>query len=795
MVSPLVIPMKVLFQELCQNKVGWDELLSEPFERQWRNWILDLSSVPQLSIPRCYLDLPGQVLLAELHGFSDASVKAYAACIYLRLTTEFGCTTNLVASKTKVAPLVKQSLPRLELLGAVVLSRLINSIDVALKHLVKISRLVCWTDSSVCLHWIKGNKEWKQFVTNRVTEVKKLVPAEAFRFCPGTENPADIPTRGTTLSKLCNNDLWWYGPPWLREDESHWPTFEMEGDIPMEAISEMKVKDKRMILENQMSLLITDSASLSLVLDPQYFSDIQHLFRVTAWINRFVNNCQKGKMKKCEKGDLTLDEIDIAENMWIKEIQRGFTNERLKQLTPSLGLFLDESGIIRSKGRLGNTSLPYRMKYPSLLDPEHYLTGLIITSCHQKVLHNGVKETLTELRTRYWLIKGRQRIKKIIFNCKTCKKLEGKPYLPPPGGDLPRFRVEEELAFSNVGADFAGPLWIKSSSDPNQQTVKAWIALFTCATSRALHLELVTSMSAEAFLRCFRRYVSRRGIPKLVVSDNAKSFKSAAGTLVALFELSEVKKYFTENKIRWRFNLEKAPWWGGFFERLVKSTKRCLKKILANARLNYEELLTLLCEVEAVLNSRPITYVYCEDMETPLTPSHLVLGKRLLTLPDPPLQEDFQEGRVEVTRRAKYLQVVSTHFWRRFRREYLLSLREHYQPASPGVKGTSIIQEGDIVTVHEENLPRSLWRIAKVESLIKGKDGHARGAVVRLGERGKKSTTLQRPIQRLFPLEVQSTSRKLEPKTEPEVKKEMKRPRRQAAIDADVRRQLLDKFA
>ena len=226
-----------------------------------------------------------------------------------------------------------------------------------------------------------------------------------------------------------------------------------------------------------------------------------------------------------------------------------------------------------------------------------------------------------------------------------------------------------------------------------------------------------------------------------------KSFKSAAGTLVALFELAEVKKYFTENKIRWRFNLEKAPWWGGFFERLVKSTKRCLKKILANARLNYEELLTLLCEVEAVLNSRPITYVYCEDMETPLTPSHLVQGKRLLTLPDPPLQEDFQEGRVEVMRRAKYLQVVSTHFRRRFRREYLLSLREHYQPASPGVKGTSIIQEGDIVTVHEENLPRSLWRIARVESLLKGKDGHARGAVVRLGERGKKSTTLQRQIQ------------------------------------------------
>ena len=182
------------------------------------------------------------------------------------------------------------------------------------------------------------------------------------------------------------------------------------------------------------------------------------------------------------------------------------------------------------------------MKYPLLLDPEHHLTGLIITSCHQKVLHNRVKETLTELQTRYCLITGRQRIKKIVFNCKICKKFEGKPYLPPPTGDLPRFRVEEELAFSNVGTDFAGPLWIKSSADPNQRMAKAWIALFTCTTSRALHLELVTSMSAEAFLRCFQRYVSRRGIPNLVVSDNAKSFKSAAGTFVALFELPEVKK-------------------------------------------------------------------------------------------------------------------------------------------------------------------------------------------------------------------------------------------------------------
>ena len=179
-----------------------------------------------------------------------------------------------------------------------------------------------------------------------------------------------------------------------------------------------------MIIENQMSLLITDSASLSLVLDPQHFSDIQHLFQVTAWKNCLVNNCQKGKTKKCGKGDLTSEEIDIAENMWIKEIQGGFTNERLKQLTPSLGLFLDKSGIIQSKGRLGNTSLPYQMKYPSLLDPEHHLTRLRITSCHQKMLHNRVKETLIEHQTRYWLIKGRQWIKRSSLTAKHVRNVK-----------------------------------------------------------------------------------------------------------------------------------------------------------------------------------------------------------------------------------------------------------------------------------------------------------------------------------------------------------------------------------
>ena len=204
--------------------------------------------------------------------------------------------------------------------------------------------------------------------------------------------------------------------------------------------------------------------------------------------------------------------------------------------------------------------------------------------------------------------------------------------------------------------DFAGPLFIKASKDQASPMVKAYVALYTCASSRAVHLELVTSITAESFLRCFWCFISRRGIPRLMVSDNAKTFKSVSGTLEALFNLPSVQAYFSENKIRWRFNLEKAPWWGGFFERLVKSTKCCLEKLLGNAKLNYEELSTIMAEVEAVLNSRPLTYMYSEDIETPLTPSHLVMGKRLLNLPDTTVKESNEvDLRSDLTRRAKYL--------------------------------------------------------------------------------------------------------------------------------------------
>ena len=190
------------------------------------------------------------------------------------------------------------------------------------------------------------------------------------------------------------------------------------------------------------------------------------------------------------------------------------------------------------------------------------------------------------------------------------------------------------------------------------------LALFTCRSTRAVHFEVVPNLNTETFIRSFKRFICRRGIPKLVVSDNAKTFKTNARVLSSVFELPEVQRYLLNLKVKWRFNLERAPWWGGFFERLIRPVKRCLKKILKNAKLSYEDLLTVVTEVECVLNSHPLMYVSSEDIEEPLTPSHLMTGRRLLSIP---VDEEETSEVSLLTRRQRYLLLLLSHFWNRWK--------------------------------------------------------------------------------------------------------------------------------
>ncbi|XP_068692435.1 uncharacterized protein [Montipora foliosa] len=245
---------------------------------------------------------------------------------------------------------------------------------------------------------------------------------------------------------------------------------------------------------------------------------------------------------------------------WIRDFhQEILKSDKYPQMKSSLALCQDEEGILRSQGRIGMSSLPYDTRFPILLPRSQYFTKLVILKCHDQVMHNGVAKTLVQVRSRYWIVKGRQMVKSITNKCVLCKKLEGRPYGTPPTSQLPGFRLSDEFAFKSIGVDLAGPVYIKDIYHKSDDMDKAYVVLYTCASSRAVYLDAVPRFRTEAFVRSFKRFIARRCVPNLVVSNNGSTFKS-----------EEMEKLLADHRIEWKFNVALAPWWGGFFERPVR---------------------------------------------------------------------------------------------------------------------------------------------------------------------------------------------------------------------------------
>ena len=793
MLSPLTVGMKVMFQEVCQSKLDWDEPLSEAFQERWRKWLSSLKEARSVNLTRCIYDGIGEKVVSyELHGFGDASERAYGAMVYLVCVTNSGRFVRLMASKTRVAPLSKQVIARLELMAARITAQLKEAVEKALQSKITVNSVHMWSDSITTLYWIKGEREWSQFVQNRVNEILRLTARETWNHCPGVENPADLASRGVTAVTIKSSKLWWQGPEWLSKAQEFWPSMNV-GPTP-----ESQVEIKASCRNNALLTAEKDASSIASIIPVNAYSSCEKLFRVTAYVRRFVRNAKLKKegVKNLTTGNLTATEIEQAEKAWVKEAQSNLMNQKnFTQLQRDLGLYTDEDEVIRCHGRIPGKVLEAQAKHPALLPRDHHLTKLFIEQCHKRVHHGGVRETLAELRTRFWVSKGRQAVKLSIRRCVVCRRYEGTAYSVPVTAQLPSFRVEQAPPFSRVGIDFAGPLYVKASGN---QMKKVYIALFSCAVTRAIYLDVVENLETPTFLRCFRKFIGRRGVPELVISDNAKTFKAASKELKLLYEHPEVQAFLTEKRITWRFNLEKAPWWGGFYERMVKGVKRCLRKTLGNARLSYDELSTVVIEVQGTLNVRPLTYVYEEgDSEEPLTPSHLMHGRRLTSLPPYPSRRDEEEEEVSVkglNKRLKYLSCKLDHFWKRWKREYLSELREHHRRNLP--KGSTVVQVGDMVTVAEEGVSRGKWRLGKVEELITGKDGETRGAKVKVLTKKGKPMYLSRPVQGLYPLEVRVPVyvRPIETNQVVEQVPVRQVPRRAAAINADLRRRQVDQL-
>ena len=203
-ISPITVQLKHLFQELCESEVGWNDEISHPIRVKWERLVAELLKMKRILLPRYYFyNISEEVISSTIHGFCDASMMAYAAVTYLVIRTVSSSYVRFLASKTRVAPIDKQPIPRLELLSCLILARLLKDVQEALRHKLELKDSVCWTDSKVALFWIKNEGgEWKQFVQNRVIEIRNLVSPNSWRHCPGKDNPADIPSRGINPSRI-----------------------------------------------------------------------------------------------------------------------------------------------------------------------------------------------------------------------------------------------------------------------------------------------------------------------------------------------------------------------------------------------------------------------------------------------------------------------------------------------------------------------------------------------------------------------------------------------------------------
>ncbi|XP_046810005.1 uncharacterized protein LOC124420591 [Lucilia cuprina] len=611
-ISPVTIQAKILMQDIWLSKSDWDEVVNEDLAARWSKFINDLNNVNNISIPR-WVGISPTNLGIEIHGFSDASEHAMAAVIYLRIITEFdSVSVHLIEAKTKVAPTKRQTIPRLELNAALILTKRVAHFK-SILNLNHVSTHL-WTDSSVALTWIKGHpSRWKDYVANRVLKIQDVLPHAKWHHIPGKCNPADCASRGIAVQQLIEHPLWWHGPLWLLNHSSSWPSADINlGNINLEErLSHRTVNIVRRHQEEPIWDLINK------------FSKLTRLIRITAICRRvFSKNYNKSIIKQ----PLSPKELEHERRFWIKLTQNSYFSSEIKALHAGQQLqnshplskftpFIDAYGLLRVGGRLRNALIDPNAKHPILLPSKSTFTNLLIAEAHEKTLHGGVQVMSVYLWQSYWILGGRSAIKAFNHRCVRCAKIRGVTARQLMG-QLPSIRTIPARPFLHSGVDYAGPLSIKTWRGRGAKQYKGYIALFVCLSTSAVHLEVASDYSVDGFLAAFKRFVSRRGVCSTLTSDCGTNFIGADAELKRLFtqcskEYSKLSTILANDGTQWKFNPPSAPHFGGKWEASVKSVKFHLRRIIGDTALTYEELTTLLAQIEAVLNSLSLSDVRC----------------------------------------------------------------------------------------------------------------------------------------------------------------------------------------
>ena len=775
-ITPVTIKGRLLVQEAWKLQVDWDDPLPEFYVEEWKELEAEFQQLSNLEIPRI---TASDTTPSTLHIFCDASAKAYGAAAYVVNESR----SKLLTSKARVAPLKTKTIPQLELTALLVGTRLGVHVNHVLGNLT-INKTYIWSDNESCLQWLRNDNSKIPYVKNRVAEIKDIQKDFVFMHVDTKNNPADMLSRGVKAQKL--ESLWFNGPEWL-VDPKLWPT------------------QKSYVVSN-IHLLDTPTQKISestQLIDPSKFSSLNMLLGVTRRVMDFI------KILFRKRGWNRQLKIGSPMTYWIKQLQGEVYKEELQTLSRNesklhtetskkilrtnnflinrLGLFLDDNGLIRCRGRIHHSSLNYSSKHPVLLPKNCWFTDLVIIDCHHTTLHGGIAETLLTIRKQFWIPKARQAIKKCLRKCVICKRYDSRKIQYPAPPPLPDERVQLSEPFNVVGVDYTGAIQLQEPDGKEQSPTKVYICLFTCANTRAVHLELVMDISTSSFLRALRRFIGRRSCPSIIISDNGSNFRAAEPFIKSIFQSHEVQEFLEGRQCKWKFIPPKAPWQGGFYERMVGVVKRCMRKVLHNKRVTIDELRTVLVEIEARVNNRPITYVH-EDINEiqALTPNHLLQGTTIQVLPplinnelrkDPDFLLTLPKPTAEkLTARFNYLNKLLTQWQRVWHQDYLTSLREQHRGKKAGSE--THLKEGDIVLIDCEN-QRASWPLGKIVELCPDKYDTLR--LVKVLSKGHVSL---RTVDKLIPLEISSETSSDRTQNE---HVQNQRPKRQAAVKAQDR--------
>lgn len=739
MLAHILIRGKIIMQSVWKSGIGWDDELTPMLFDLWRKWLRDLAGIERVRVPRCYSFAFSSATNIQLHIFCDASEQAYCTVAYFRIQVEESIEVAFVVAKARVAPLKTSTIPRLELQAALIGSRIAGSI--VAEHEVKPHRIVMWSDSRTVLAWVRAeDRRFRQYVSQRVGEILENTNKSSWRWVPTQQNVADDATRMNSSISFELDGRWYSGPSFLRKSEHEWP---------VETVKEASDTD----METIQTVCVIDIPSSTFKFER--YSSLIRLVRVAAWMMRFIERLRT--KTSMYTGELSVSELKRGEEMCLKAVQRECFSEevrlvsageplekrsRLFRLCPRLG----SEKLLRVGGRLDRLDADENYKNPIIIDGCHRFCVLLLRKFHNRYNHQNDNTVLNEIRQTYWVIGARRELKRLKQTCPECIIRRASPELQLMG-QLPRVRLEYGFPpFTRTGVDYFGPIEVAVG----RRREKRYGVLFTCMASRAVHIDVAASMSTDSFLMAWRRFVSRRGVPKEMLSDNGTNFRGADAEMAkSIKELDNdaIRAVAASRGMSWSFIPPGSPHFGGCWERLVRSIKSSLSVTLKNRRPPSDELLhTLLVEAENVVNSRPLTELPLDHSgDDVITPNHLLIGR---SSADAPIGK-FTDQDLLLRKQWRAAQRLADVFWSTWVRSYLPTLTLRPKWHKLGRK----LSVGDVVLVADGNEARNSWPRGIIDQIHPGADGVVRVVDVRLA-----SGTIRRPVHKICLLVVADSS-------------------------------------